>query len=550
MSKTMSFGLLCRLGVASAVLMALASVTGVARADKVGVAAAVNPDAFSSLSGAPQTQLNIGKSIFYNERINTTSSGLVQVLLVDGSTFTVGPGSDLVIDKFVYDPKKNSGQIAASLTKGVMRFVGGKISKNADSVTVDTPAGGLAIRGGMFDLKVNGTKLVAVFTYGIELKLTHGGVETVAFQPGWVIDTTTGSTTVRQATAADTNSFMAALTNKGGNNGTTGGPNGTTGDGPKPGQKYTEVQTLSLQQLISDATSQQINNQINDDEKNDAETADAAPDKGTPTDTPTDNPTPPGDTDNPPPPGPTQVTARVLLSPGVYTAFPGTPDEFTTGDPGSSGILGGDPRSTGNDFIQTFSIVDGRLVGTVSGLTEAHCNDQDCSEIEIHTPPPADVSFPATFTADTSSPCIQFGVCAVTDGTVTQNGQTKTYVGLAVLKQDFFAYQLIGVPNTTQDSEDNGPNSDPVLVFGSKGYDFGAPSGKTYAFILTPDIKESAHGGAIGPFAGANSSPVVNPDGPQPSVSPLLYLEKDSASPTDPSHAVWLQTGLYINTIP
>ena len=35
------------------------------RAEKVGVAAAVNPDAFSTLAGAPQTQLNIGKSIFY-----------------------------------------------------------------------------------------------------------------------------------------------------------------------------------------------------------------------------------------------------------------------------------------------------------------------------------------------------------------------------------------------------------------------------------------------------------------------------------------------------
>src|SRR5688572_14925584 len=94
-----------------------------AQAEKVGVAAAVNPDAFSSLSGAPQSQLNIGKSIFYNERINTTTSGLVQVLLVDGSTFTVGPGSDLVIDKFVYNPKKGTGQIAASFSKGVARFV-------------------------------------------------------------------------------------------------------------------------------------------------------------------------------------------------------------------------------------------------------------------------------------------------------------------------------------------------------------------------------------------------------------------------------------------
>ncbi len=133
--------------------LGLAASTGPAEADKVGVAAAVNPDAFSSLSGSPQSQLNIGKSIFFNERINTTTSGLVQVLLVDGSTFTVGPGSDLVIDKFVYDPKKQTGQMVASFSKGVMRFVGGKISKNEDGVTVKTPAGALAIRGGMFQMQ-------------------------------------------------------------------------------------------------------------------------------------------------------------------------------------------------------------------------------------------------------------------------------------------------------------------------------------------------------------------------------------------------------------
>jgi hypothetical protein len=131
--------------------LAVAGIAAVALAGSLSVArAAVNPDAFSSLEGAPKAQLNIGKSIFYDERINTSTSGLVQVLLIDGSTFTVGPGSDLVIDKFVYDPKKNRGEMVATFSKGVMRFVGGKLSKNEGGVTVNTPQGALAIRGGMF----------------------------------------------------------------------------------------------------------------------------------------------------------------------------------------------------------------------------------------------------------------------------------------------------------------------------------------------------------------------------------------------------------------
>jgi len=133
-----------------ALALSLALGTGFAQAEKVGVAAAVNPDAFSSLSGTPNKQLNIGKSIFYNERINTTNSGLVQVLLVDGSTFTVGPNSNLVIDRFVYDPRKKTGELVATFSKGTMRFIGGKLSKNEGGVKVNTPSGALAIRGGMF----------------------------------------------------------------------------------------------------------------------------------------------------------------------------------------------------------------------------------------------------------------------------------------------------------------------------------------------------------------------------------------------------------------
>ena len=59
------------------------------------------------------------------------------MLLRDGSTFTVGPGSNLVIDKFVYN-------------------VGGKLSKNDPGVKVNTPAGALTVRGGIFTAKISG----------------------------------------------------------------------------------------------------------------------------------------------------------------------------------------------------------------------------------------------------------------------------------------------------------------------------------------------------------------------------------------------------------
>ena len=121
-----------------------------------------------------------------------------------------------------------------------------------------------------------------------------------------------------------------------------------------------------------------------------------------------------------------------------------------------------------------------------------------------------------------------------------------TFEGLAVFRKDFVAYQLIG---TSEESE-TGPSADPILAFGGKGYDFGTPSGKTYAFTLLPDVK-----GVLAPFAGPDSFPVVdlstdengNYIKPLPVISDLLYREKGV---NDQSRAVWLQTSLYINTTP
>lgn len=208
MSKRLSHRLLLlSLSGAGFALLALLQPATPARADKVGVAAAVHPDAFSVLNGGERSQVNLGKSIFFNERINTTDKGLVQVLLVDGSTFTVGPGSDLVIDKFVYDPNKGKGEVVASFSKGVMRFVGGKISKNDGGVTVNTPEGALSIRGGMFQGKIDKGGTVFSFLFGEYLSL--GGKK--IFTPGYSFYFDKGGSTIQPTKPEDTAFIMGKL---------------------------------------------------------------------------------------------------------------------------------------------------------------------------------------------------------------------------------------------------------------------------------------------------------------------------------------------------
>lgn len=191
-------------------------VSPVQAGQKVGVAAAVKPEATSQPPGGDSSILNIGKSVVYNERIDTSSSGQVQVLLLDGSTFSVGPGSSLVIDKFVYNPSTGKGALVASFSKGALRFVGGKLSKTDPGVKVNTPAGQLTVRGGIFTLKLSGAnKMLATFDYGISLSILRHGSLYVTRTAGDVITINgAGAPVIRSQTLADVNAAQAAVAGK------------------------------------------------------------------------------------------------------------------------------------------------------------------------------------------------------------------------------------------------------------------------------------------------------------------------------------------------
>jgi hypothetical protein len=155
----------------------LLGVAGPALAEtNVGVTAAVNQDA-KGIVGSSVKTISLGDSVVFNQRIQTGGGGLVQVLLADGTTFMVGPNSDLVIDSFVYDPNAGTAQVTASFTKGVLRFIGGQTSKTENGVTINTPVGTMGIRGAMVDVVLDppaGTPPHIDMLFGNEVTLEQG----------------------------------------------------------------------------------------------------------------------------------------------------------------------------------------------------------------------------------------------------------------------------------------------------------------------------------------------------------------------------------------
>lgn len=164
---------------------------GPALAQNAGVTAAVNQSAKGTPPGGGIRVISLGDNVVMDERIDTDAGGLVQILLADGTTFTVGPNSSLSIDRFVYDPNAGTAEVSASFTRGVFRFIGGRTSKTPDGVEIKTPVGTVGIRGAVADLTVNkkGSQILAQFDLVFGKEMTLKGVEGAQriYEPGYSI---------------------------------------------------------------------------------------------------------------------------------------------------------------------------------------------------------------------------------------------------------------------------------------------------------------------------------------------------------------------------
>ncbi len=197
--------------------------TGLAlSATKIGVTSAVNPKAVGIAPGRAARTLFIGKNVVFNERIKTTEGGLVQLLFVDGTAFTVGENSELVIDKFIYNPKKKTGKMVVNVVKGVFRFVGGRLSKAKGGVILKTSVATIGIRGGVMTGKVGAQgKSTFSFLFGDQMVVGTGcsgeGVASCsnvkrAFQNGNSIDVgAQGGLNLRRTTGTDVASVNKSL---------------------------------------------------------------------------------------------------------------------------------------------------------------------------------------------------------------------------------------------------------------------------------------------------------------------------------------------------
>jgi hypothetical protein len=166
--------IICGSSLLRALLMgatALALVGPAMAQSKVGVTSATDGDPLGKPPAESERVLRIGIDVQANELVTTNGNDRAHLVFLDGSSLTVGPNARLTIDKFVYDPNTKTGELAVTASQGVLRLVGGKISKT-NAITINTPSGTIGIRGGIGVFGINSDKTTAAFLYGQIMSLT------------------------------------------------------------------------------------------------------------------------------------------------------------------------------------------------------------------------------------------------------------------------------------------------------------------------------------------------------------------------------------------
>jgi hypothetical protein len=130
------------------------AVSAVAFAADVGEIKTVNGAAFVEREGARQPA-KVGQQVRPSDRLVTGADGSVGVTFLDNTLVSAGPNSTLVIDTYRFDSTTHAGKFDASLQRGSLAVISGKMVKQSpDAMRIRTPSSVLGVRGTEFVVKV------------------------------------------------------------------------------------------------------------------------------------------------------------------------------------------------------------------------------------------------------------------------------------------------------------------------------------------------------------------------------------------------------------
>lgn len=123
-----------------------------ALAENVGEATRIQRYAYQTPPQAGKAPIYRLDPVVRNAKLETVSSGALEVTFTDGSRLTLGSASTVVVDNYVFGGSQGASGQTLKMTRGLFRFVSGSMPK--DQVKLRTPSVTIGIRGTTIKIKV------------------------------------------------------------------------------------------------------------------------------------------------------------------------------------------------------------------------------------------------------------------------------------------------------------------------------------------------------------------------------------------------------------
>ena len=99
----------------------------------------------------------VGDIVYETDSLITGSDGRVGVTLRDETRISLGPRSEVRVDRFLYSPADGQLAFVLSVVRGLATYVSGRIAKlSPDAARLETPAAIVGIRGTRLAVRVAG----------------------------------------------------------------------------------------------------------------------------------------------------------------------------------------------------------------------------------------------------------------------------------------------------------------------------------------------------------------------------------------------------------
>ena len=97
-----------------------------------------------------------GDAVFATDALRTGADGTVGITLRDDTRISLGPTSEVRIDRYVYAPGEGGLGMVLKFVRGAAIYVSGRIAKLApDSIRLEAPAAIVGVRGTTVAVRVD-----------------------------------------------------------------------------------------------------------------------------------------------------------------------------------------------------------------------------------------------------------------------------------------------------------------------------------------------------------------------------------------------------------